>query len=150
MATTVQPAVLAGVAPIPTPRLVAALIGRPSRMQTIFIECPEWCVERHDEEPEVAVEDVSHGGEFLGIQVSSMLDPNTAHSELYARVNSDPANEDPRMRAAHVLYGNAAGADAYLTPDMTDELAGELIAFAAQLRAASHTARVANLSTEAA
>ncbi|MFH8613060.1 DUF6907 domain-containing protein [Streptomyces sp. NPDC018029] len=80
------------------------------------------------------------------MQVPTLLSEDTAHSELYCRVTSDPASPDPSMRAAHVLYGNGTGVDAYLTPDMADELADDLVAFAAEARG---TARVAQAANEA-
>lgn len=144
MSTTVQPAIKAD-APF-TPRLVAALIGRPSRTQTVFVECPSYCTEPHAVEPEIAVEDITHASETFGVQVPTMFDPDSVALELFARVHADPAHEDERMRAAHILVGDGSPEDAYLTLAMADELAGDLIAFAAQIRAAAHTAQTANTS----
>jgi hypothetical protein len=144
MSTTVQPAIKAD-APF-TPRLVAALIGRPSRTQTVFVECPSYCTEPHASEPEIAVEDITHYGDMFGVQVPTMLDPDTAIYSWFARLNADPAHHDERMRAAHVLIGDESADEAHLTPAMAEELAGDLIAFAAQIRAAAHTARTANAS----
>ncbi|MBT2429423.1 hypothetical protein J7F02_28355 [Streptomyces sp. ISL-112] len=93
---------------------------------------------------EQRLEDVTHWGEFFGAQVSTLLDDNTAYCELFGRVNADPSHPDPRMRAAHVLLGNGSVQDAFLTPDMADETADELIEFAVKLKAAARVARAAN------
>jgi hypothetical protein len=110
----------------------------------VHIPCPEWCIVDHVELHEVAVEDISHWAQMFGVQIASMVDESAAHIELFARVNSDPAHEDPRMRAAHVLIGTGAPFDAYQTPDMADEAADELITFAMQMKAAARIARLAN------
>ncbi|WPO74000.1 DUF6907 domain-containing protein [Streptomyces sp. KN37] len=126
------------------PRLVAALIGRPGRTQTVFVQCEPWCTEPHASEPEVAVEDITHYSDMAFMQVPTLLSEDTAHSELYCRVTSDPVSSDPRMRAAHVLYGDGSSMDAFLTPDMADELAHDLVAFAAEVRGMARVARAAN------
>lgn len=108
----------------------------------IFVSCPAWCSERHSEEPEVAVEDITHYSDIAFIQVPTLLSEN-AHSELYCRVTSDPASEDPRRRTAHVLYGDGSGVDAYLTPDMADAAADDLAVFVEELRAKARIARSA-------
>ncbi|MFD9630099.1 DUF6907 domain-containing protein [Streptomyces violascens] len=126
----------------PAVRLVPALV----RGQRIFIEDPSWCIVDHVKLHTGAVEDITHWSEGVIMQVLSMLTPDTAHSELFARVNSDPAHRDPRMRAAHVLVGNESAVDAFLTPDMADELAADLVGFAAAVRGAARTARRANQS----
>ncbi|MFF2475110.1 DUF6907 domain-containing protein [Streptomyces sp. NPDC058066] len=142
MSTTVQAALKADVTS--TPRLVAALIGRPSRSQTVFIECPSYCTEPHGSEPEIAVEDISHASEMFGVQVPTMFDPNSVALELFARVYADPAHEDERMRDAHILVGDGSAEDAHLTPATADELVSELRAFTAQLGNAIQVARRAN------
>ncbi|RCH70491.1 hypothetical protein DT019_03100 [Streptomyces sp. SDr-06] len=124
----------------PASRLVPALVHG----QRIFVECPSWCIVDHVKLHTGAVEDITHWSEGAGMQVLTMLDPRAAHSDLFARVNSDPAHGDPRMRAAHVLVGNESAVDAFLTPDMADELAADLVAFAAAVRRAARTARRAN------
>lgn len=125
----------------PAPRLVAALIGRLPHVQTVFVSCPAWCSEPHGSEPEIAVEDITHYSNMARMRVPTLLS-DAVHSELYCRVTSDPVSDDPRMRAAHVAYGDGSGEDAYLTPDMADEVADSLVAFADQVRALARTARM--------
>lgn len=137
----------ASVTPVLSPgfRLVPALIGRPGRTQMIHLPCPSWCVLSHAGERQVAVEDVSHRGDVDHVQVSTMGDDDYSAFELYAQLYSDPASEDPRMRVAAVTVTDGSR-DAYLTPDMADETADELIAFAMRLKATAGAARLANQS----
>lgn len=121
-----------------------ALVGRPGRQQLIQLPCPAWCIIDHVALHERAVEDISHMSSMFGAQVESMADPGTTHIQLFARINSDPAHEDPRMRAAHVLVGDGSPVDAFLTPDATDEAADELIAFAMEMKELANRARLAN------
>jgi hypothetical protein len=127
-----------------TPRFRPAVVGWPGRQQLVHVPCPDWCIVDHVELHERAIEDISHWSKLFGAQVASMAAPAVAHIELFARVNSDPASDDPRMRAAHVLVGDGSADDAYQTPDMADEAADELIAFAVRLKGAARTAREAN------
>jgi hypothetical protein len=130
-----------------TSRLVPASIGRPGRVQTIAIPCPAWCVLDHLDERQVAVEDVSHRGAPDHVQVATMGDDLYSVFEIYAQLYSDPANEDPRMRAAAVVVTDGSN-DAYLTPEMADKLADGLISFATQIRNQARTARSASGTTE--
>jgi hypothetical protein len=125
-------------------RLVPATIGRPGQTQVAWIECPMWCQHDHLADREVAIEDIDHYSPTGGWSVGSILDPDTAIHELYARVHSDPTHPDERLRTAHVLLGNGAPFDSYLTPDDADQAADELIKFAAQIKAAARTARLHN------
>ena len=151
MKNTVQ--VEATVTPFPaiTPghRLVPATIGRPEQTQVVWIECPNWCQHDHLADREVSIEDIDHYSPTGGWSVGSILDPDTAIHELYARVHSDPSHPDERLHAAHVLLGNGAPFDSYLTPDDADQAADELIAFATQVKAAARTARLHNAAAEA-
>lgn len=124
-------------------RLVAATIGRFDRVQTVWIECPTWCVVDHSGR-EGCLEDVMHYSDAGIVQVSTMTDDVTAHSEMYVNVSVDPTAADPRLRAAHLVVNDGARDDAYLTPDMADELADDLIAFAAQIRAKARLVRLHN------
>lgn len=124
-------------------RLVPALIGRPGRAQLVHLPCPDWCVLSHADERQVAVEDVSHRGAVDHVQVSTMDDDLYSTFELYTQLYADPASEDPRMRAASVVVTDGSR-DAYQTPDMADELADGLIAFAMRMKEAASMARAAN------
>lgn len=147
--TTVAPAQVpaseASVTPAVSPgfRLVPASIGRPGRVQSVHLPCPTWCVLDHAADRQVAVEDVSHRGDVDHAQVSTMLDDHYSAFELYSQLYSDPASDDPRMRVAAVVVTDGSR-DAYLTPDMADEAADDLIAFAMRLKETAGTVRLAN------
>lgn len=127
----------------PPPRFVPAAIGRPGRVQTVLLPCPSWCVLDHLAERQVAVEDVSHRGSPDHAQVPTMGDDFYSAFEIYTQLYSDPASEDPRMRVAAVVVTDGSR-DAYQTPDMADETADELIAFAMRMKEAAGIARQAN------
>ena len=127
------------------PRLVAASIGRPGRVQTVYIECPTWCHVDHLENREVAVEDITHYGPGGGLQVPTMLNDDYAVHEWYVNIISDPADADPRMRAAHLVVANGSPNDAHLTDEQGEELAVELERMAADIRAALAVCRTANV-----
>lgn len=124
-------------------RLVPAKVGQPGRVQVVHVPCPEWCVVDHLTRV-TCLEDVVHFSDVDGVTVVTLTDDDTAHSAMTATIGSDPTASDPRLRAAHVLTNSGQAEDACLTPDMADELADELIAFAAQLRGKARTARLFN------
>ncbi|MEV6398138.1 hypothetical protein AB0M39_25770 [Streptomyces sp. NPDC051907] len=126
-------------------RLVPAKVGPSGRTQIIHIECPEWCVVDHMDRM-AHLDDVMHYSDCDVVQVSTLSDDDFAHSELYANISSDPSAADPRLRAAHITVNGGSSTDAYLTADMAEELADELIAFAAQVR---HKARIVRLHNQA-
>ncbi|MFF0166773.1 DUF6907 domain-containing protein [Streptomyces prasinus] len=128
------------------PRLVPASIGRPGNVQTVWIQCPtDWCHVDHAEVREVAVEDITHYGPGGGIQVPDMSDDSTAVLEWYVNLTADPASQDPRMRAAHLVVADGTSAnDAHLTEAQGEELAVELERMAADIRQALRTCRLTN------
>lgn len=142
--TTVVPAQISSPAASVTSgfRLVPASIGRPGRVQTVHLPCPNWCVLDHLSERVVAVEDVSHRGAPDFAQVPTVLDDRYSAFEVYTQLYSDPASEDPRMRVAAVVVTDGSN-DAYQTPDMADETADEMIAFAMRLKETASVAREA-------
>lgn len=115
--------------------LVPAKIGRLNATSTIiYIECPTtWCTVDHVAEPVVSVEDIAHEGDDFGTVVPSVID-GYSEIQMYARIYSDPASEDPRMRDAHLLVGNGTGPDAQMTPDQAEQWVDEVISFAAKVR----------------
>lgn len=125
-----------------TPRLVLAKVG-PAGLAQAYIPCPEWCVVDHLD-PMTCFDDIVHYSDAESVTVLTLTDEGTAHSELMLNISSDPTARDPRMRAAHIVINDAASVDAYLTPDMAEELADDLITFAVQIRTAARTARQAN------
>lgn len=124
-------------------RLVPAKVGPLGRVQTVWIPCPTWCVVDHLEHAGV-LEDVMHYSDADILQVATLLDDDTAHSELYANISLDPTAADPRLRVSHIVINDGAQDDAYLTPDMAEELADDLIAFGAQLREKARLVRLHN------
>lgn len=126
--------------PAPTqPRLVPAKVGQNGRVQTVYIECPSWCVVDHADRVNY-LEDVMHYSDFDVVQVATLTDDDTAHSEVMVNISADPTARDSWRRSAHLVVNtNGSPSDAYLTPTMADDLADEMIAFAAQLR---HKARL--------
>lgn len=124
-------------------RLVPATIGRFDRVQTVWIECPTWCVVDHSGR-EGCLEDVMHYSDAGVVQVLTMTDDVTSHSEMYVNVSLDPSASDSRLRAAHLVVNDGGRDDAYLTPDMADELADDLVAFAAQIRGKARLVRLYN------
>lgn len=133
-----------------TPRFVPATIGRPGRVQTVLVTCPSWCVVDHAENREVAVEDITHYGPGAFVQVPTMDDDLTSLHEMYVNIISDPASEDPRMRAAHLVVSNGGPHDAHLTDAQGEGLADELVRMATDIRAALRTCREANQAAGAA
>lgn len=133
--------------PLPRPghRMVPATVGWPGRQTTVMIEDPDWCNVDHVKNWVHALEDLDHYSDMDGWTLDSILQPGDAVLEMYVRVHSDPVHENTGMRNAHVLVGDGnRGSDCYVTPEMADQAADELIAFAASLRAAARTARQSN------
>jgi hypothetical protein len=131
----------------PGHRLVPAKVARSGETGVIaFIECPNWCVEDHVADYVGSLQDVMHRGENAYVAV-----PTFAYGaypvQMHASVQLDPAASDPQMRAAHVLVSDSTGNnDAYLTPEMADAVADELIGLASELRHKARTARLHNAS----
>lgn len=146
MSTTVQPSTVA-VFPASRPgyRLAPAALGAPSQGQRIIhIDCPNWCTQDHVAGFQYYIEDFSHSGDDYTVLVPSFLNEGVAVYEWSARVNLDLEDSDPRMRSAHVRLEDSTSIDAYLTPEMADEAADDLIRLALKLRSAARTARLHN------
>ena len=122
--------------PSTSPRFVLASVGRPGRVARIMIECPTWCVVDHVENRVVAVEDFTHYGPGTFAGTPTMDDDTTDLHELYVNITSDPASDDPRMRASHLVVSNASASDAHVTDAQGEELASELERMAAEIRQA--------------
>ncbi|MGW7715189.1 DUF6907 domain-containing protein [Streptomyces chartreusis] len=128
----------------PDSRLVPALIGTFHSNQVVHIECPRWCTADHMDEPSEPGH-VTHYAETSGVEVASFLDDTTLAYALRASLEADPTSTDARMRAAHIMVWEDAGAvEARLTAGMAEELADDLVGFAVRLRQLARTARLAN------
>jgi hypothetical protein len=146
MSSTLPPV---NVYPFPTikpgHRLVPAKVGRTNDTSMIaYVECANWCIEDHVDEPVRNIEDIVHRGD-----TASVLVPTFGYGaypiQLHATVESDPTAQDPQFRDAHITVQDAGGsAYSYLTPEMADRLADEAVKFAAQLREQARTARLHN------
>ncbi|MET9521492.1 DUF6907 domain-containing protein [Streptomyces coeruleorubidus] len=127
----------------PGHRLAPAAIGRSDDTpQIVGIFCPNFCVEDHVADRQVAVEDITHSSETAHIGIKSFLSGRLA-LELYATIKSDPASDDPRLREAHIVLDDASD-DAYLTVDEAEETVGQLLGLAADLQGLIRTARLHN------
>ncbi|WP_327654786.1 DUF6907 domain-containing protein [Streptomyces sp. NBC_00483] len=124
-------------------RLVPALIGTRSAHQLAYIECANWCTEDHTEYPYM-LDDIAHQGDEAHVSVPSFDNAFGVAHCLNARLYSDPASSDPRMRAAHILADDDTPLQAHLTEEMADQLADDFAAFAAHLRRLARSARLAN------
>ncbi|MFI9174872.1 DUF6907 domain-containing protein [Streptomyces lincolnensis] len=121
------------------------MIGWPGRQMTALIECPAFCHVDHVKDWVHALEDLDHYSDFEGWSTDSILQPGDEVISLTTRVHADPIAENPAMRQAHVVLDNGnAGETCYLTPEMAEARADELIALAADLRNNARTARQAN------
>ena len=151
MQTTVQPS---NVHPFPAiapgHHLAPVALGAPGPEQKIvFVPCPDWCATNHVSEWVHFLEDLDHTGEEFAVHVRSFFDDSKPAYTMTATIGSDPMSSDPQMRAAHVIVGDEGSVDAYLTPDMADEAADDLVKLAAKLREAARTARLHNAASEA-
>ncbi|MFK0154650.1 DUF6907 domain-containing protein [Streptomyces sp. NPDC090493] len=131
----------------PGHRLVPAGIGKPSEQVMVFVECPDWCNWDHVADGPQHASDIFHqssnGG---GWDTDCLTQPGDRMISLDAYLHADPTATDPNMRAAHIVLDDES-TEAYLTPDMTDRVADDLIAFAAHLRQLAQRARRANALT---
>ncbi|MFD9430334.1 DUF6907 domain-containing protein [Streptomyces sp. NPDC060002] len=138
--------------PLPTPRpgsrFVPAALGKPADGQVIvYVECPLWCTQDHIKDWVQHAEDIDHWGDDSANWDSDCITrPGERMLALDARLHSDPVAADPRLRAAHVLMDDET-TQVFLTPEMADKTADDLIAMAAQLRHLAQRARQANVST---
>ncbi|MGY3845263.1 DUF6907 domain-containing protein [Streptomyces hydrogenans] len=145
MSNTVQraahnlPGLLSGIPAQPASpvRLVPAVVGAKGRTQRVYIECPDWCTVDHSKRIDF-LDDITHYSAADTLQISTFTDEDTSLWDMALQITADPVAEDRRMREAHLLVDVGGGEQAHLTPEMADELADDLIAFASQLR---HKAR---------
>ncbi|MFH8768290.1 DUF6907 domain-containing protein [Streptomyces sp. NPDC017958] len=126
-------------------RLVPALIGTRKSAHTAWIECPLWCVEDHTDEPTM-LEDVMHTSASEDVGISSFLKQDGSLL-MYAMLQADPASDDPRLSRAHIGIETGGMPDCH-TPEMAEQFADDLVAFAAQLRHMARAARLHNASFE--
>ncbi|MFE5368150.1 DUF6907 domain-containing protein [Streptomyces mirabilis] len=142
--TTVQPTNVATFpATKPGYRLAPAAIGRSGeKPQIVGIFCPNFCVEDHVADRQVAVEDIVHSSETAHTGIRSFLTGQLA-LELYATIKTEAASHDPRLREAHIVLDDGSD-DAHLSVDEVEETVGQLLGLAADLQRLARTARLHN------
>ncbi|MBW8701851.1 hypothetical protein MBT84_19785 [Streptomyces sp. MBT84] len=110
------------------------------------VACPAaWCTENHTGDERRHVEDIDHVSDNVDLNAPAFnsSDDGIFDQRLiaYAHLGQDLYASDPNMRAAHVRVEDRGGEASYLTPDQADAFAGNLDAFATQIRTLAHTAR---------
>ncbi|MFG3660263.1 DUF6907 domain-containing protein [Streptomyces sp. NPDC047706] len=146
MSTTVPPASVHTFPAIaPGHHLAPVALGAPgSEQKIVFVPCPDWCTTNHIAEWVHFLEDLDHTGDEYAVHVGSFFNGDKPVYSLTSSVGLDPMSPDPQMRAAHVIVGDEGSVDAYLTPDMAVQAAGDLEKLAAKLREHARTARLHN------
>ncbi|MFF7824220.1 DUF6907 domain-containing protein [Streptomyces rochei] len=128
----------------PGHRLAPAKVGPRGHQTVVFVECPNWCTEDHVEWPERYAEDIDHRGATGATwETECLTKPHDRVMSLDAWLHSDAMASDSAMRATHVVLDDET-TQAYLTPDMADRVADEIVSFASQLRQLARTARLHN------
>lgn len=130
----------------PGHRLVPALIGTINHHQIAHIECPNWCLDDHTDEPH-SLHEITHNSGDEDVQVATFTDPVTLALHWSARISAAPASPHTQVRAAHIVVDDES-TEARLTPVMAEELADDLTAFTAYLRQLARTVRAANLAAD--
>ncbi|WP_405514967.1 DUF6907 domain-containing protein [Streptomyces canus] len=120
-------------------------LTRGEKLATLGVKGPQ----QDCDEPGIGVVDLVEAlGEVASlasldhVQVPTMGGDDYSAFELYTQLYSEPASEDPRMRVASVVVTDGSR-DAYQTPDMADEVADGLIAFAMRMKEAASIATAA-------
>lgn len=108
--------------------------------RTVWVECPTWCVTDHVVDVQLAVEDIIHTSKIEDFGIGTLEKPGHVFA-LNAQIQSGPDDPNPQLRQATVVVDDGFGEDAFLTPDMADDLADRMVAFAARIRQLSRTAR---------
>jgi hypothetical protein len=143
MGNTVLPSVKPLPAVQPGHRLAPAAFGKPGRQVAAFVADPDWCTLDHVENWNQHAEDLSHWGDDTRWDTDCINQPGEGVLSLDMRLCSDPCATDPRLKAAHVALDDES-VTAYLTPEMAERAADEMIAFAARMRHLARQAREFN------
>ncbi|MFF7521312.1 DUF6907 domain-containing protein [Streptomyces pseudovenezuelae] len=127
--------------------LAPARLGKPGSQADVVVPCPDFCAEDHIADWHNHAVDLDHWGSR---EADWDIDSITAAGErvlsLSARLYLDPNNSDPRLRSANVRMDDET-TDVFLTPEMAEQAADSLIAFAGKLRHLARQARAFNAST---
>lgn len=129
-------------------RLVPAKVGHSNDTSVIaYIECPNWCTEDHVKESVVDIADVMHRGDAATVSVLTGIEHQLRKvtHQLFAYLESDPvAPRGNLMNSVHIAVEDGGNEYAFMTPEMAESLADEMIGFASDLRHQARTARLAN------
>ncbi|MFE9602024.1 DUF6907 domain-containing protein [Streptomyces hokutonensis] len=147
MQDTVAPAAQQVIEAKPGWHLAPARFGKPGSQADALVPCPDFCDENHVQDWTQHVVDLDHWGPTnADWDADSILNPGARLLALSARLYLDPNSSDPRMSGASVRVDDET-VDAFWTPEMTEQAADGLIAFAAQLRHLARQARAFNERT---
>ncbi|NED31059.1 hypothetical protein [Streptomyces sp. SID8499] len=131
----------------PGHHLAPVAIGAPGNgQQLVFVPCPDFCTTNHVSEWVHFLEDVDHKADEFHIDIPSFWNNTESAYQLTVSLASDPMSTDEEMRAAHLVVGDSGSVDAYLTPDMADKVADDLLKLAAKMRETARTARLHNVA----
>lgn len=136
--------------PLPTARpghrFVPAKVGATNDASVVvLIEDPLCCTEDHLDDPVRDLSDLMHRGDTASVYVPT-FGYGAYPVQMHAAVEVDPVASDPQFRAAHVTVQDVGGgAYSYLTDEMAERLADEMVGFASQLR---HQARAVRLHNQ--
>jgi hypothetical protein len=116
-------------------RIVPAVV----RGEQIFIQCASWCTVDHVANPEGYLVDIWHMGDHANLNVPRM--GQSPELMAFASIELDRHSSDP-MRQVPFISVEDSSADGFdMTPDLADQFAANLEAFAEQIRMMARTAR---------
>lgn len=120
-------------APRPGFRFVPVPVGLPGRVQTVWVECPDWCVTDHTQRAS-HIEDVSHNGRPASLAITTR---HPARVPLEVSLSWWPGlgegNDRPKLAVDLDTEVEVYGRTAALA------MADQLVAFAAEVRRLAQT-----------
>lgn len=145
--TPVSPSVQRLVEGQPGWHLAPARFGKPGSQADALVSCPDFCDENHVKDWHDHAVDLDHwGSNDADWEADSITDPGVRLLALTARLYLDPHNPDPRMSSANIRVDDET-VDVFWTPEMAEQRADDLIAFATQLQHLARQARAFNERT---
>lgn len=129
MSTTVQPPASQPAA-LSDRQIVPALVDG----QTVYLECPTWCMIDHVHDSQKFLEDIWHSGTFADLEAPRR---NGSPSVIaYARLGLDPFSRDEEMRRPFIFVEDGGSSEgSYMEAEHAEQFADNLEAFAAKIRA---------------
>lgn len=127
--------------------LAPARFGKPGSQADALVSCPDFCDENHVKDWHNHAVDLDHwGSNDADWEADSVTNPGARLLALTARLYLDPNNPDPRMSSANIRVDDET-VDVFWTPEMAEQRADDLIAFATQLQHLARQARAFNERT---